>query len=127
MMVFKKFRISALIASLFVTSAAIAADDQIIVFDWGGYEDPAFFTAYVEKYGASPNYSFFSDEEEAFQKVRAGFRADLGHPCSQSIVKWRDAGIIEPIDTSRLKNWSMINSWMLVLNASKWSGMIPEP
>ena len=27
----------------------------------------------------------FSDEEEALQKVRAGFRADLGHPCSQSL------------------------------------------
>jgi spermidine/putrescine-binding protein len=108
MRVFKKFNISALIASLFISGAAIAADDQIIVFDWGGYEDPAFFTAYVDKYGASPEYSFFSDEEEAFQKVRAGFKADLGHPCSQSIVKWRDAGIIEPIDTSRLKNWSKV-------------------
>jgi spermidine/putrescine-binding protein len=66
MIVFKKFNISALIASLFISGAAIAADDQIIVFDWGGYEDPAFFTAYVDKYGASPEYSFFSDEEEAF-------------------------------------------------------------
>jgi spermidine/putrescine-binding protein len=105
---FMKFKLPALIMSIFLTGAAVAADDQIIVFDWGGYEDPAFFTAYVDKYGSSPDYSFFSDEEEAFQKVRAGFKADLGHPCSQSIVKWRDAGIIEPIDTSRLKNWSKV-------------------
>ena len=82
--------------------SANAADSELVVFDWGGYEDPGFFQAYIEKYGDSPTYSFFSDEEEAFQKVRAGFRADLGHPCSQSVVKWRNAGIIVPIDTSRL-------------------------
>ena len=52
--------------------------------------------------------TFFADEEEAFQKIRTGFRADLAHPCSQSAVKWRKAGIIEPIDTSRLKNWSKV-------------------
>ncbi len=109
-MAFRNIKISTLIASLFFSNSIVAANDQIIVFDWGGYEDPAFFTAYVEKYGSSPEYSFFSDEEEAFQKVRAGFRADLGHPCSQSVVRWRDAGIIEPIDTSRLKNWSKVMS-----------------
>ena len=88
--------------------SANAADSELVVFDWGGYEDPGFFQAYIEKYGDSPTYSFFSDEEEAFQKVRAGFRADLGHPCSQSVVKWRNAGIIVPIDTSRLSNWDKV-------------------
>ena len=80
---------------------AFAADSELVVFDWGGYEDEMFFQDYMKKYGDAPTYSFFSDEEEAFQKVRAGFRADLGHPCSQSVVKWRNAGIIKPIDTSR--------------------------
>ena len=99
----------AFIFSLFFANISVAADSDLIVFDWGGYEDPGFFGSYVEKYGDSPTYSFFSDEEEAFQKVRAGFRADLGHPCSQSVVKWRNAGIIKPIDTSRLKNWSKVD------------------
>ena len=76
----------AFVFSLFFANISLAADSDLIVFDWGGYEDPGFFGAYVEKYGDSPTYSFFSDEEEAFQKVRAGFRADLGHPCSQSVV-----------------------------------------
>lgn len=91
-----------------VSSVAVAADKDLIVFDWAGYEDPAFFDDYIQKYGDSPTYSFFSDEEEAFQKIRAGFKADLAHPCSQSVVKWRNADIIEPIDTSRLSNWNKI-------------------
>ena len=101
---------SYLVSAIFMCSGtAFAADSELIVFDWGGYEDEMFFQDYMEKYGEAPTYSFFSDEEEAFQKVRAGFRADLGHPCSQSVVKWRNAGIIEPIDTSRLKNWSKVD------------------
>ena len=109
-MKFKFTNILAFVSSLFFVTITNAADSELIVFDWGGYEDPAFFGAYVEKYGDSPTYSFFSDEEEAFQKVKAGFKADLGHPCSQSVVKWRNADIIVPIDTDRLKNWSKVDS-----------------
>ncbi len=96
-------------AALLVAGTAYAADGELVVFDWGGYEDEMFFQDYIEKYGEAPTYSFFSDEEEAFQKVRAGFRADLGHPCSQSVVKWRNADIIVPIDTSRLSNWEKVD------------------
>ena len=95
--------------ALSFSAHAYAADSELVVFDWGGYEDEMFFQDYMTKYGDAPTYSFFSDEEEAFQKVRAGFRADLGHPCSQSVVKWRNAGIIKPIDTSRLKNFSKVD------------------
>jgi spermidine/putrescine-binding protein len=60
----------------------------------------------MEKHGAAPTFAFFGDEEEAFQKLRSGFTADLAHPCSQSIVKWREAGLLKPIDTSRLPAWN---------------------
>jgi len=93
-----------------ISSVSLAADSELVVFDWAGYEDPNFFQQYIDKHGDTPTYSFFSDEEEAFQKIRAGFKADLGHPCSQSVIKWREAGIIEPIDTSRLKNWDKVIS-----------------
>lgn len=95
-------------AAMLAAGAANAADQDLVIFDWGGYEDENFFLSYIEKYGDSPTYSFFSDEEEAFNKIRAGFRADLAHPCSQSVIKWREAGIIEPFDKSRLDNWDDI-------------------
>ena len=104
---FKPFA-TATICLMFGTGAVNAADADLVILDWAGYEDENFFKAYLDKHGQSPTYSFFADEEEAFQKIRAGFRADMGHPCSQSVVKWREAGIIEPIDTSRLKNWSKV-------------------
>lgn len=98
-------------AALIATSAATAvqaADKKLTVFDWSGYETPTFHPGYVEKNGDSPKFTYFGDEEEAMQKLKAGFRADVAHPCSQSVVKWRDAGLIEPIDTSRIIAWKDI-------------------
>ena len=97
-------------ATVAASNWAMAADaSKLVVFDWAGYEDPNFYKSYVDKYGGKPTYAFFGDEEEAFQKLRAGFKADLAHPCSQSVVKWNQAGLLEPIDTSKLKYWADIN------------------
>ncbi|ESR24540.1 extracellular solute-binding protein [Lutibaculum baratangense] len=88
-----------------VPVASHAADAELVVFDWAGYEDPAFHQAYIDKHGASPTFAFFGDEEEAFQKLRSGFRADAAHPCSQSVAKWNEAGLLQPIDTGRIEAW----------------------
>ncbi len=98
---------SALAAAMSAT--ARAEDSELIIFDWSGYEDPSFHPAYVQKHGDSPTFTFFGDEDEAFEKVRSGFKADLGHPCSQSVVKWREAGLLQPLDTSRIEGWSDLN------------------
>lgn len=92
-------------AALMAGGAAMAEGDTLTVFDWAGYEDPNFFPAYVEKHGDAPDFAYFADEEEAFQKLRSGFVADVVHPCSQSVPKWMEAGLLEPIDTSRIDRW----------------------
>ena len=99
-------------AATALAAPAFAADDGLVVLDWAGYEDPGFFPAYIEKHGDSPTYAFFGEEEEAFHKLRSGFGADVSHPCSQSVSKWYDAGIIEPIDPSRIDRWDEVNDTM---------------
>tara|TARA_Y100001934_G_scaffold283395_1_gene402792 strand:- start:7790 stop:8944 length:1155 start_codon:yes stop_codon:yes gene_type:complete len=81
-------------------------DDSLNVFDWGGYELPEFYTSYVDKYNMAPAFTLFGEEEEALQKIRAGFTADVAHPCTYSTRRWRDAGVLRPIDTSRLSNYA---------------------
>ena len=88
---------------------AAAADPELTVFDWSGYEDPGFFQAYIEKYGDNPTFAFYGDDDDAFQKLASGFRADVSHPCSQMVSKFRDAGLIEPWDVSRIENYPNIN------------------
>ncbi|MDO5606444.1 MAG: extracellular solute-binding protein [Paracoccus sp. (in: a-proteobacteria)] len=83
-------------------SPALAADPELTVFDWAGFEEPAIFQGYVEKHGDNPTFAFYGDDDEAFQKIASGFRADVAHPCSQMVSKYRDAGLIEPWDVSRI-------------------------
>lgn len=105
----KTYLTTALAAVLALGTAFPAfSADTLTVFDWSGYEDPAFHPAYTQKHDGSPEFSFFGDEEEAFQKLRSGFKADVAHPCSQSVVKWREAGLLEPLDTAKLTAWNDI-------------------
>ncbi len=83
---------------------ARAADD-LLVFDWTGYEIPELHKPYIAKYGASPPVAIYADVHEAFLKVQGGFRADLVHPNVWDVRRFYDAGFLQPWDTSRLASW----------------------
>jgi spermidine/putrescine transport system substrate-binding protein len=88
-----------------LVSRRAAAEDQAIYYTWSNYTTPELFPSYVEKYGAPPETPVFGDNEEALQKIRSGFVADVTHPCSSMTRRWREAGILAPIDTSKLSHW----------------------
>jgi spermidine/putrescine transport system substrate-binding protein len=95
-------------AALTLSTAVRAADAELTVFDWAGFENQSLIEGYVAKYGQMPTYAFFGDDDEAFQKVSSGFKADVAHPCSQMVSKYRDAGLIEPWDVSRIPEYANI-------------------
>ncbi len=83
-------------------TAVAAQDTDLLVFDYSGFEEEAHHTQYIAQHGAAPAFAFFGDEDEAFQKIRAGFQADIAHICAGSVTKWEESGIIEAWDTSKL-------------------------
>jgi spermidine/putrescine transport system substrate-binding protein len=91
-----------------IATAASAQDPDLLVFDWSGYEEEGFYQDYIDTYGATPDFAFFGEEEEAFQKLRSGFRADISRPCPHSVQKWRDAGLIEPWDISQIPTYDTV-------------------
>jgi spermidine/putrescine transport system substrate-binding protein len=96
------------VAQPVLSSAARADSDpaEMINLTWSGYDVPELFPQYVEKYGTLPSFSYFSSQDEAMQKVRAGFPADVWHPCSSNTRRFTDAGTVTAIDTSRLEHWN---------------------
>ena len=66
--------------ALSFASLAHAADPELTVFDWAGFENQSLIEAYVAKNGQMPTYSFYGDDDEAFQKVSNGFKADVATP-----------------------------------------------
>lgn len=90
------------------TSDSLAGGSDLRVFDWSGYEDQGFFKPYMDKHGSAPSYAYFASEEEAYTKLRSGFKSDLAHPCTGVTKKWAAAKLIKPLDPSRLKNWDKL-------------------
>ena len=81
----------------------------VTLFQWEDYMDPPFYADYQKTYNEKPNVAIFADEDEAFAKMRAGYKPDVMGPCSYEFPRWREAGLIQPIDTARLKNWNKIS------------------
>lgn len=103
-----KLRSLLLASATMLALPALAADSELLVFDWAGFEDEGLLASYIEKHGAAPSYTFFADDDEAYQKMASGFKADVAHPCSQMVSKYRDAGLIEPWDVSRIPEFANI-------------------
>ena len=86
-------------------SLARAAGGPLTCLEWGGYDVESYFKPYLAKHGAMPNFSIFSGEEDALAKVRAGYAADIMHPCNYSVSRFVNAGLVTEIDPTRLSNW----------------------
>ena len=98
---------------LALSVAAHAADPDLTVLDWAGWEIDGMLQPYVDKNGQKPSYVFFADDDEAFQKVSSGFKADVVHPCAAAVPRYMDAGLIEPWDTSKIAEFANIPERMV--------------
>ncbi len=105
----------------FVPGRAAAAG-QAQYFTWADYEVPELHGDYIKKHGAAPDSTFFADEGEAYQKMRAGFTPDVAHPCSYNVKLWRESGLIQAIDTSRLSNWGSVISSLKTIEGTGHDG-----
>jgi spermidine/putrescine transport system substrate-binding protein len=95
------------LAALLLIERAIAApSERLTYFAWPGWGDAAFEEPYIEKYGSGPRVVNFSGTDEAFTRLEAGFKADIAHPCLPDIKKWKDAGLIQPLDRSKIHDWN---------------------
>ncbi|MEZ5796480.1 MAG: extracellular solute-binding protein [Paracoccaceae bacterium] len=105
-------RIATLLAgaatALALSTAAHAADPDLTILDWAGWEIDGMLQPYADKNGDKPSYVFFADDDEAFQKVSSGFKADVVHPCAASQPRYKDAGLIEPWDVSKIPEFKNI-------------------
>ncbi|MCS7125792.1 MAG: extracellular solute-binding protein [Aigarchaeota archaeon] len=82
---------------------------KIIAFVWEDYTMPEVADNFTKLYpDIIVEYSIFTDQPEMFTKLKAGFKADVISPCVDYIPSLVKAGLIQPIDPSRLKNWNKL-------------------
>lgn len=89
---------------------------NLVVLDWAGYELPQFYEPFTAQYPAvKVDYSFFSEDAEAFAKLQSGFNVDLVHPCNPWWGLYVEQGMVQPIDTSKLTNFAGLDPEMVKL------------
>ena len=104
-------RFAAALASVGIVTATVLARPspaeagEATVFTWSEYEGEGYVADYAAKHGRPPEFAFFVNEEEAFAKLRSGFRTDVVTPCTYKVPPWHRAGLLDAIDVSRLSNW----------------------
>lgn len=86
-----------------------SASPPVTLFQWEDYMTAPFLAQYKKQYKEEPNISIFADEDEAFAKMRAGYKPDVMGPCYYEFPRWQKAGLLQPIDTTKLKNWNKIS------------------
>lgn len=93
------------------TFDAATESGTLTVFDWQGYEIKEFWGPYNDGQGKKVplKFVFLEDDQQALAKVKAGFAIDVAHPCIAYTRDWKDAGLIQPWDTSKIENWDTVN------------------
>ena len=98
-----------LLAGSWLLLRPAAGTGPVTLFQWQDYMEPPFLADYQKATGEKPAITIFADEDEAFSKMRAGFKPDVMGPCYYEFPRWQEAGLLAPIDVTRLRNWNKLS------------------
>ena len=88
------------------TGPVTQKNDGLTILEWSGYETETYWEPFAAAHAdIQPEYAFFGEDAEALSKAQSGFKFDLVHPCGSWFGLYVEAGLVQPIDTSRLENF----------------------
>lgn len=108
MSLFRTLAFASAVCLAALTPSASAQGGEVTYFTFETLANDPLLKEYVDKYGAKPNTAVFADEDEAFAKMTAGYAPDVMGPCSYEFGRWQEAGLLQPIDVTKLKYWPVI-------------------
>ncbi len=125
---YRRFTIGKLLVIVAVTACLASCQPSIEetttlhLLEWNGYQFPEYYPEYIAEYGRPPKFTFFDNADTALKRLRTGYEVDLVHFCTGQMVEAKDAGLIRPLDTSRIPRWSEIPPVLLDLPDVKIDG-----
>jgi spermidine/putrescine transport system substrate-binding protein len=91
------------------------------VFEWAGFELPAFYRPYLREFEKKPKFTFLEQDDQALGKCLGGYRPDLCHPDIPWIPDWVKGDLIQPFDTSLITNFQSLNPSLV--KAAQYQGV----
>ena len=82
---------------------------SLTVLEWAGYDSPDFWIDFKCAYpSAEVGFEIGESDSDILTKALAGDQADIFHFYTGYQQQWVDAGLVQPIDTSKLTNWDKV-------------------
>ncbi|MEC5320403.1 spermidine/putrescine ABC transporter substrate-binding protein [Brenneria populi subsp. brevivirga] len=92
---------------LFGRAEAAQLGNRVVLATWPNYHDPANFDIFAKQSGVRTLVNVFGSNEEMLAKLQAGGSGwDVFVPTNYTISTYVEAGLIEPLDLSKLPNYS---------------------
>ncbi len=97
---------AALGSAAMLPTFARAESKELRMFTWEGYADAAWVKEFEEKTGAKVNIAYAGSVDEMFAKMSGSKGADFDIVAvdTSSVPRYVKAGLLQPIDTGKLKN-----------------------
>lgn len=113
----KKIFLVLLIGAIFMFSGCGGEKKEVLnVFNWGEYIDVDLISEFEEETGIKVNYEIFSTNEDMYVKVKSGGSTyDVVMPSDYMIEKMAGEGLLQPLDYSKIPNYSNISPMFLDL------------
>ncbi len=94
---------------------ALAARQEVYVFNWSEYIDPDVLKQFEEETGIKVNYSTYDSNEAMFAKLKIlqknGY--DVAFPSTYFVDRMRRLNMLKPLDRSKLTNLGTMNPQLL--------------
>ncbi len=88
---------------------------KLSILEWSGFDKPKYYPEYTASYGGPPEFTIFAHTNYALERMRKGYPVELVHLCTGQMQEASEAGLIKPIDTSRIPRWGEITPELLDL------------
>jgi spermidine/putrescine transport system substrate-binding protein len=94
---------------------SLADDNTLNIYVWGGEVPDDVIQSFQDETGIKVNYSTYDNNETLYAKITAvgnpGY--DIIEPSSYYVQRMRVAGVLQPLDKSKLINWHYLNPELL--------------
>ncbi|MDW4497951.1 extracellular solute-binding protein [Sulfitobacter sp. D35] len=97
------------VALLMAGTSLASAEGELQLFNWGDYTNPELIAKFEEETGIKVTITDYDSNDTALAKVEAGGAGfDLVVPSANYVPIWREKGLIQELDLSKLPNHANI-------------------
>ena len=99
---------------LSIASCSKNGEKTLYIFNWSDYIDPSLIKSFEKEYNCKVKYTTYDSNENMLTKIKSSRESfDVVFPSGDHVSILSDAGLLEPLDKSLLKNYANIDQVLL--------------